>query len=141
MHPKRVENLNAINGRDIQRFKKWRSEQVTVVTLKSQMDTLRVFLRFCESINGVVDDLADSVRSPSLERVDVRDKDIVREGKATDILAYHDKYHHATVEHTLPISLGKPVFEWAPPTVSILMTRTCARNTLSWSIARRREQR
>ncbi|KAB1193220.1 tyrosine-type recombinase/integrase [Haloferax sp. MBLA0076] len=96
-----VENLNEIGGRDIQRFKKWRSEQVNIVTLKSQMDTLRVFLRFCESIDGVRDGVADSVRSPSLERVNVRDKDIVRENKASAILAYHDKYHYASVEHTL----------------------------------------
>lgn len=96
-----IENLNTINGRDIQRFKKWRSEQVNIVTLKSQMDTLRVFLRFCESIDGVVDGLADSVRSPSLERIDVREKDIVREGKASDILAYYDKFHYASIEHTL----------------------------------------
>lgn len=96
-----IENLNMITGRDIQRFKQYRSEEVKTVTLKSQLDTLRVFLRFCESIDGVRDGIADSVRSPSLDRVNVRSKDIVRENKAETILAYLDKYHYATLEHAL----------------------------------------
>lgn len=96
-----IENLNTITGRDIQHFKKYRSEEVNTVTLKSQMDTLRVFLRFCESINGVQDGTADSVRSPPLNRKNVRNKDIVREGKAETILAYLNKYQYATLEHAL----------------------------------------
>lgn len=96
-----IENMNTITGRDIQRFKKYRSEEVNQVTLKSQMDTLRVFLRFCESIDAVKDGTADSVRSPTLDRQKVRTKDIVREDKADDILSYLDKYHYATPEHAL----------------------------------------
>ncbi|MDT3434272.1 site-specific integrase [Haloarcula sp. 1CSR25-25] len=96
-----IENLNTITGRDIQHFRKSRSEEVNTVTLKSQMDTLRVFMRFCESINGVQNGLADSVRSPSLDRQNVRNKDIVRANKAETILSYLDKYQYATLEHAL----------------------------------------
>lgn len=96
-----IQNLNTLTGRDIQHFRKSRSEEVNTVTLKSQMDTLRVFLRFCESINGVQDGTADSVRSPTLDRKNVRNKDIVRADKAETILAYLDKYHYATLEHAL----------------------------------------
>lgn len=58
-----ISNLNDVGGRDIHRIRLWRSEQVNQTTLKSQMDTLRVFIRFCESIDGCRDGLADSIQS------------------------------------------------------------------------------
>lgn len=96
-----IKNLNNIGGRDIHRFRLWRSEQVNQTTLKSQMDTLRVFIRFCESIDGCRDGLADSIQSPSVDRKSVREKDVVREDKADNILGHYDKYEHATIHHAI----------------------------------------
>jgi hypothetical protein len=43
----RIDNLNAITGRDLKRYKLWRRDDgdINNVTLKTQMDTLRVFIR------------------------------------------------------------------------------------------------
>lgn len=96
-----ITNLNDVGGRDVQRFKLWRSAQVNTVTLKSQMDTLRVFLRFCQNIDACVDGLAESVRSPRLEHVTVTEKDIIRSNRAEDILSYLSKYRYASIQHLL----------------------------------------
>ena len=96
-----IDNLNDVTGRDIQRFKLYRKQKVKPVTVKSQMDTLRVFLRFCEAINGVRDGLAESVVSPTLDREDNVSEAILPTEKAETILAYLDKYHYATPRHAL----------------------------------------
>ncbi|ELZ81762.1 phage integrase/site-specific recombinase [Haloferax elongans ATCC BAA-1513] len=96
-----IDNLNDVGGRDIHRFRLWRSEQVNQTTLKSQMDTLRVFIRFCENIDGVRDGLSESIDSPAVDRKPVREKDVVREAKASDILAHHDKYSYAGAHHAI----------------------------------------
>jgi len=96
-----IENMNDVTGRTTQRYKIWRSEDVNNVTLKSQMDTLRVFLRFCESIDGVRDGVAESVQSPSLSYDENRSDDIVPSDKAEEILAYLSKFEHASIRHAL----------------------------------------
>lgn len=94
-----ITNLNNVGGRDIHRFRLWRSEQVNQTTLKSQMDTLRVLVRFCESIDGCRDGLAESIQSPAVDRTPVREKDVVREDTASAILEYNDKYKYASLNH------------------------------------------
>lgn len=96
-----IDNLNVVTGRDVQRFKIYRKQEVSTVTLKSQMDTLRVFLRFCESINACIDGLAESVVSPSVDREDNVSNAIIRTERAETILAYLDKYHYASLKHAL----------------------------------------
>lgn len=65
------------------------------------MDTLRVFIRFCESIEGCIDGLSESINSPSLSDPDNRGTDVIPAEKAEAIPAYHDKYRYARVEHAL----------------------------------------
>lgn len=96
-----IENLNNVTGRTIQRYKIWRAEDVNTVTLKSQLDTLRVFLRFTESVDAVMNGVADSVQSPSLSYDENRSDDIVPSEKADEILAYYSKYEYATIHHAL----------------------------------------
>lgn len=95
-----IDNMNDVGGRDVQRFKIWRSDQVNTTTLKSGLDTLRVWIRFCEGIDAVVDGVSDSIKSPSLDG-DKLDQDIVPEEKASKILAYLSQYEYASVEHVV----------------------------------------
>lgn len=96
-----VDNLNELGGRDIQRFKIHRKQQVNDVTLKSNMDTLRVWLRFCSSIQAVVDGLDETVNSPSLADPGAKGTDIVPRRKAERILQHLDKFQYATLQHVL----------------------------------------
>jgi hypothetical protein len=95
-----VENLNTLSGRDIQTFKLHRKQQgLAPATLKSQMDTLRVFLRFCKSIDGVHEELPESVNSPSLSAEDARGTDTLDSEHAEQILAHQSKYNYASRKH------------------------------------------
>lgn len=96
-----IGNLNDLTGRDIQRFKISRQEDVSDVTLKSNLDTLRVFLRFCVSVNACIDGLDETVNSPSLAAPGSRGTDIVPRQKAEQILQYLGKYQYATLQHVL----------------------------------------
>lgn len=97
-----MDDMTTLGGRDLHRFKLWRErDNIADWTLKSQMDTLRVFVRFCESIDGCVDGLAESINSPSVTREDARGKDILPVNRADEILAYLSKYEYASERHTL----------------------------------------
>lgn len=96
-----VTNMNDLTGRDIHQYKLWRQEDVNNVTLKSQLDTLRVFLRFCHSINGVINDLDEAVNSPSLADENARGTDVIRSDVAEEVLAYYSKFEWATIHHAL----------------------------------------
>jgi len=96
-----IDNLNDITGRDVQRFKIFRKQKVSDVTLKSNLDTLRVFLRFCVSINGCIDGLDETVNSPSLADPGAQGTDTVPRKKAEQILQYLDKYQYASLQHVL----------------------------------------
>ena len=54
-----IENLNALSGRDLQRYKMWRRDDgdLNNVTLVTQLSTIRVFIRWCEQIDliGITD--------------------------------------------------------------------------------------
>lgn len=50
-----ITNLNDLSGRDIHRYRLWRRDDgdLAPASEKTQMDTIRVFIRFCESIDAV----------------------------------------------------------------------------------------
>jgi integrase len=102
-----IENLNTLSGRDLHRYKLWRQEDINKVTLKTQLDTLRVFIRFCEGIDGVRQDLSQAVKSPKLEDGDNQREVIVEQDSAEQILDYLNKYEYCTLRHVYAILLWK----------------------------------
>ena len=44
--------MNDVTGRTVNRFRNWRMEQVEPITVKTNLDTLRVFLQFCEDVTS-----------------------------------------------------------------------------------------
>ncbi len=63
-----TENLNEFTGRQLHEFRIWRRVEgdLAPATEKTQMDTLRVFIKWLESIDGVEQDLHTKVLSPTL---------------------------------------------------------------------------
>lgn len=96
-----LDDLNELTGRDLHRYKLWRREDgdINRVTLKTQMDTLRVFIQWCESVDAVEPDLSTKVQSPTLADGE-NQRDVLLDGDAADrILSYLAKYEYATIEH------------------------------------------
>lgn len=96
------ENLNELTGRDIQEYKNWRQADGNLnnVTLKTQIDTVRVFIRFLESINGVRENLSEKIISPTVGKENRRDEKL-NSDEAKGILEYLSRYEYASNNHTL----------------------------------------
>lgn len=98
-----ITNLNTLTGRQLHRYRLWRRDEgdLSVATEKTQMDTLRVFIRWLESIDGVPADLHTKVQSPTLTGDDnVRDV-MLTEDEAERILDYLDRFAYASRAHVV----------------------------------------
>ena len=95
------DNLNELMGRDIHRFKQWReSQDVSNSTMIAQLSVLRTFLRYCERIEGVKEDLYRKIVLPS-ETEDDRRTRMVEESEASVILEYLSTYQYASTDHAV----------------------------------------
>ncbi len=98
-----IENLNELSGRQLHEFRIWRRVEgdLAPATEKTQMDTLRVFIKWVESIDGVEQDLHTKVLSPNLTGDDnIRDEMLGSE-RADRILSYLEKYEYASRPHVV----------------------------------------
>lgn len=106
-----ITNLNNLTGRDILRFKEWRSEFLdSPNTLRTNMQTLRVFLRKCADMEAVPPSLPEKVPIPSVPKDQRASDDILTAERASDILAYLETYHYATRDHVVWVLLAEAGF-------------------------------
>ena len=98
-----IENLNELTGRRLHEFRLWRRNvgDLTKVSVKTQMDTLRVFVKWLESVDAVEQDLHKKVRSPDVTpRENSRDVMLDVEDAET-MLAYLERYEYASIRHVV----------------------------------------
>jgi len=98
-----IKNLNELTGRTLHEYRIWRRRDggLAPVSEKTQMDTLRVFIRWLEAIDGVHQDLSTKVQSPSLGVNDnVRDVMLEKE-RADDLIRYLETYRYASLTHVV----------------------------------------
>jgi site-specific recombinase XerD len=97
------DNLNDLTGRLLHQYKLWRRDEgnLNQVSVKTQMDSLRVFIRFCETIDAVAPDLSTKIISPTLSDGENQRDVMLEAGEAEAILSYLRRYHYASFEHTL----------------------------------------
>lgn len=96
-----INNMNTLSGRDLHRFRLWRRRDgdLAPISEKTQMDTLRVFIRWCNTIDAVPSDLHAKVVSPSMsENEETRDVMVDAE-VAEQILEYLSSYEYASIRH------------------------------------------
>jgi site-specific recombinase XerD len=99
-----IDNINDLTGRQIHRFKieafesKDNGGNYSKETIRSVMDTMRVFIRWCESIDAVPQGTSEKVQSPSPENT--RDEALER-NQAASILKYLHQYEYASHRHSL----------------------------------------
>jgi site-specific recombinase XerD len=104
-----ISNLNELGGADINDYRNWRREDgdLNTVSEKTQQDTLRVFIRFCETIDAVSTGLSNKVISPSLNDDEGARDVMVPHEKAQEILNHLDKYEYASHEHVTWVLLAQ----------------------------------
>jgi len=93
--------MNKLSGRDLHRFRLWRRADgnFAPISEKTQMDTLRVFIRWCTSIEAVPADLHAKVVSPSMSEEDETKDVMVDADVAEGILDYLSSYEYASARH------------------------------------------
>lgn len=96
-----IENLNELTGRRLHEYRIWRRMEgdLAPATEKTQMDTLRVFVRWLESIDGVTENLHTKVLSPTLSGGDNVREVILEEERAERVLKHLRTYEYCSRPH------------------------------------------
>ena len=97
-----IDNINELSGRDIHRFrvKRRTDDNLATATMKGQMATMRVFLRFCASIDAVKGGLDEKIILPTTTEADAREE-LLEADRARDVFEFLDQYRYAQLEHAL----------------------------------------
>lgn len=98
---KGIENLNDLTGRHLQEYRLWRKEDgdLCPLTVKAQMSTLRVFLKWAASIEAVPSDLYDKIMIPRVAPEERQRDETLDADTAEEILEYLTKYHYGSKKH------------------------------------------
>lgn len=104
-----IEDVGELDGRQLHEYRLWRREDgnLNVVSLQTQLSTLRVFLKFCEKIDIVENGLFDKVQVPSLAEGQDRRNSILPSDRAEQILEYLSTFEYATFDHTMFLLLWR----------------------------------
>ncbi|MFB6202414.1 MAG: tyrosine-type recombinase/integrase [Halorhabdus sp.] len=96
-----ITNLNNLAGRDIQQFRLWRKSDgdLNKLTLRMQMSTLRVFLKWAETVEAVPKNLYDKVMVPKVRPEERQRAETLDPESAQAILDYLTKYQYGSIEH------------------------------------------
>lgn len=118
-----ITNLNALNGRKLQEYRLWRRREgdLSKATEKTQMDTIRVFVKWLESVEA---DLHTKVRSPSLTKEENTREVMLAREDAEEVLSYLHKFAYASVKHVTAALL------WWTMTAIWLLGRASTRTTV-----------
>lgn len=97
-----ITNLNHLSGKDLHNFRvKRRNEDgLATASMKGQLATLRMFIRFSTTINAVEKELDEKILLPTTSEEDARDEMLDSE-TAQEVLEYLDRYEYATLAHAL----------------------------------------
>lgn len=98
-----IGNLNDLTGRNLHEYRLWREEDgdLNKVSVQTQMSTLRVFLKWCGSIEAVDPDLFNKVLVPSVSADESRRHEMLDGQRAREILDHLSKYQYASRTHAL----------------------------------------
>jgi len=104
-----IDNLNNLNGRDIEDYKYWWEEDggLNQTTLRAQMSVIRQFLEYCGQIDGVYPRLYQQVILPSLEKGENQREVTIETERVEEILAFIRKFEYANRDHVVLLLLWK----------------------------------
>jgi site-specific recombinase XerD len=98
-----IDNLNELTSRRVFEYRQWRKEDgdLNQVTLQTQLSTLRVFIRFCESIDAVTEGLAEKMMIPTLSDDEGTREGMLEAVQAQALLEHLGKFKYASTKHAL----------------------------------------
>jgi len=96
-----IEDMNRLTGRDIHRFRRWCSDKIKPITLRGYLQTFRVFLEFCASIEAVEPGLRERVQLPEVETEDEARNEHLKTDRAEAILDHLNRFAYASRDHVI----------------------------------------
>ncbi len=96
-----IDNLNALTGRDLHQYRVWRGQEITTVTLRTHLATLRVFLEFCAGIDAVPQGMREKVVMPDVSRDEEARDEVLEQERAERILEYLETFERASRAHVV----------------------------------------
>lgn len=98
-----INNMNDLSGRDLQEYRLWRQEDgdLKKVTINQQMSTIRVFLKWCGSIEAVPANLYEKVMVPRVRPQDERNDEMLEAEAAEEILDHLSTFQYASRDHVV----------------------------------------
>lgn len=95
-------DMRELTGRHCEQYKLSRvSDDLAPITIQQQLQTLRVFLKWCESQEYVKPGIADLVRIPAVSKAERTRDDAISAVDGRDILRYYQKYEYASRHHVV----------------------------------------
>lgn len=96
-------NLNELTGRHLQEYRLWRKQdgELNMLSLNQQMSTIRVFLKWCASIEAVPTELYDKVLISRVSPDQQRRDETFSSDDAEVLLDYLSTFHYASIEHAI----------------------------------------
>jgi len=104
-----IKQMESLDGKALHEFRLWRQEDgdLNTVSLHTQLSTLRVFLKFCESIEIVEHGLYDKLVIPTLSDGEDQRESVLSPDMAEDALEYLRQYEYASFDHALLLLLWR----------------------------------
>ncbi|WP_423744772.1 tyrosine-type recombinase/integrase (plasmid) [Haladaptatus sp. SPP-AMP-3] len=96
-----MDDLNSLTGRDLHRFRVWRGEEIKTVTLRGELQTLRVFLEFCAAIDAVEPGMRERVHLPEVDPEDEARDEHLKTDRAEAILEHLERFAYASRDHVV----------------------------------------
>ena len=98
-----IEIMADLSPLDLTQYRSWRREDgdLSPASEKTQMDTLRVFIRWCEKMQIVEENLSNAVESPTLSSDENSRDEYVSEDEADIILDQLDRFKYASRDHVV----------------------------------------
>lgn len=98
-----LDNLNDFGGRTLHKFRLWRKEDgdLNKVSLRTQLKSLRVFIKWCESIDAVEQNLHEKILLPTPSNEEERREETLRTGQAEEVLQHLRRFEYASRTHVL----------------------------------------
>lgn len=104
-----IGNLNDLTGRRLFEYRIWRRDDgdLNTTSVRTQLSTLRAFIKFLETIDAVPQNLHEDVALPALKEGEgVRDEMLDGE-RAKEILSYLSRFEYASRRHLIVQILWK----------------------------------
>jgi site-specific recombinase XerD len=98
-----IDNMNDLTGRKLHEYRLWRKDDgdLSPVSLRTQLETLRVFIRFCETIDAVQPELHNKILLPTLSKEDEQREEILGTEQAEEVLSYLRRFEYASRTHVV----------------------------------------